>query len=125
MNVEWKDDYKIGHEAIDEQHQNLFKLTNALMVANDVDAVRNVMVQLYKHTREHFELEEAVMRHYKFPELLSHTESHNRLLANLNQISEEVGRGRLDKTSLVQLMTEWSLHHVPKDDARLASFLTS
>jgi hemerythrin len=123
MNVEWKDSYKIGHAVIDQQHQHLFKLSNALMDAEDVGALRRTMVQLYKHTREHFDLEEALMRKSNYPDTEVHTEWHNNLLSRLNDASEEVGRGHVQKDALVQLMYEWSLHHIPKDDAKLSSFL--
>jgi hemerythrin len=123
MSVEWKDNYKVGHDVIDKQHQHLFELTNALLSASEVADLRSSMMQLYKHTREHFELEEALMRQYKFAELAGHCESHNSLLSRLNVVSEGVGLGKVDKDALAKLMNDWALHHVPKDDARLASFL--
>jgi hemerythrin len=124
MNVEWKDAYKIGHAEIDQQHQRLFELTNALMAAKDVGELRRSMVQLYKHTREHFDLEESLMRQYKYPELAQHTEMHDNLLSRLNEVSEEVGRGQVNRSALVQLMGTWALHHIPHEDAQFAVFMS-
>ena len=123
MNVEWKDAYKIGHEVIDQQHQRLFELTNALMDARDVGALRRAMVHLYKHTREHFDLEESLMRQYKFPDLNAHTEEHDNLLTRLNEVSEEVGRGHMNRHALVQLMGSWALQHIPHEDAQFAAHM--
>jgi hemerythrin len=35
MNIEWKDSYRIGDEAIDRQHRELFGLANAMFAAAD------------------------------------------------------------------------------------------
>ena len=123
MSIEWKDAYKIGHAGVDAQHQYLFELTHALMAAEDVPTLRKTLMQLYKHTREHFELEEALMRQLNFPDTRTHTDSHNRLLTRLNVISEEVGQGQLNKPAVDALMTDWALRHIPHDDALLAAFI--
>ena len=123
MSIEWKESLKIGHPEIDKQHQRLFELTNALMAADDVSAVRRLLMQLYKHTREHFELEEALMRQLNFPDINAHTDGHNRLLARLNGISQEVGQGLLDKSAVATLMGDWALRHISHDDARLSAFI--
>lgn len=123
MDFEWNDAYKIGHDLIDRQHQHLFELTAALMAAKDVGALRHAMVLLYKHTREHFDLEEALMRQHRYPDLVAHTASHDNLLARLNEVSEEVGHGLMSRAALVELMNEWALHHIPHDDAKLSDYL--
>ncbi len=123
MSIEWKESFKIGHLHIDEHHQRLFELTNALMAADDIATVRGLLMQLYKHTREHFEVEEALMRKLDFPDISAHTDSHNRLLARLNEVSQEIGQGRMDKSTVDQLMSDWSLRHILHDDAQLTAFI--
>jgi hemerythrin len=123
MKVEWKDAYKTGHEVIDQQHQRLFELTNALMEAHHVGDLRHAMVLLYKHTREHFDIEELLMRQCRYPDLRPHAEMHDNLLSRLNEISEEVGRGHVNRSALVQLMDDWALHHIPHEDAEFAVFM--
>src|SRR5450830_591333 len=120
MKVEWEDAYKIGHEVIDRQHQRLFELTNALMTARGVGDLRHSMVLLYKHTREHFDLEEYLMRQLQYPDLNPHIETHDNLLSRLNEVSEEVGRGHVNRCALIQLMGDWALHHIPNEDAKFA-----
>lgn len=123
MTFEWKDAYKIGQEDIDKQHQHLFELTNALVAADDLPTLRGLIMQLYKHTREHFEAEEALMRKVYFPGVIPHTGYHNSLLNRLNAISQEVGQGRVNKPAIEQLMADWALRHIPNDDALIAAFI--
>lgn len=123
MGIEWKDAYKIGQTDIDEQHQRLFELSNAVSAATDQPTVRQLLMQLYKHTREHFELEEALMREFNYPDSIAHTSLHNSLLAKLNAVSQDVGQGKVDKVAIEKLMTDWVLCHILQDDIKIADFV--
>jgi hemerythrin len=123
MSIEWVESYKMGIANIDKQHQHLFELTNALLEVDNLPGVRALIMQLYKHTREHFELEEDLMRKMKYPGTEEHIGYHNALLDRLNDISNQVGKGQLDRLAIEKLMTDWALRHVPNDDAMIASFL--
>ena len=125
MQIDWKESYKIGHAMIDEEHQQAFVLANNFLAAKGQQAQRNVAIQLYKHTREHFEHEEALMREVAFPDYRAHVEGHTRLITRLNVISHSVGRNDLNQEDLRDLMTDWALNHIAQDDARLAAFVTT
>ena len=125
MLIEWNEACKIGHAETDAQHQHLFEMINAFDAANDVPSLRKVLMQLYKHTREHFELEEALMRKVKFPDTPAHTTAHNSLLTRLNALSQDVGQGKVDKLAINKLMTDWALGHVVVDDAKIATFIAA
>jgi len=123
MSIEWKEAYKIGRPDIDTQHQHLFELTRALMATDDLPTLRGLLMQLYKHTREHFELEEALMRKLNFPDTSAHTDGHNHLLSRLNVVCQEVGQGQVNKSAVDALMSDWALRHVAHDDAQLNVFI--
>ncbi len=123
MSIEWQEAYRIGLNDIDAQHRHLFQLTNDLLQATELDAVRKLIMALYKHTREHFELEESHMRRFGFEPVEQHAHYHNQLLGRLNVISAQVGKGELDKVALEKLMTDWALRHIPGDDAVFAKFV--
>lgn len=123
MTIEWKEAYKIGQDEIDAQHQHLFELTNALMAADDVPTLRKIIMALYKHTREHFELEEALMRKHNFPGTEGHTNYHNSLLSRLNAISQEAGQGKVNKAAIEKLMSDWAIQHTQCDDALIAAYI--
>lgn len=124
MSMEWQDAYRVGQVDIDAQHQHLFELTNALVAADDLSSLRRLIMQLYKHTREHFELEEGLMRKLSFPDTSAHTGYHNSLLERLNAVSQAVGQGEINKPAIEMLMTDWALRHIPNDDAAFAAFMT-
>lgn len=122
MTIEWKDSYKIGDAVIDAEHEHAFRLANQFFDAKDQAAQQVAAMQLYKHAREHFEHEETLMREIKFPGCKGHTERHNHMIARLNEVSQGIGKGALDKLALEALMMDWALQHIAKDDAQLLAF---
>ncbi|MDZ4160835.1 MAG: hemerythrin family protein [Burkholderiales bacterium] len=123
MVLEWKEDYALGHPGIDAQHKELFELINQLAVAQTPEQVKPVLMRLYKHTREHFELEEGLMRQAGYPGLAAHAGYHIALLTRLKALSQDVGKGQLDRPALDKLMTDWALRHTQFDDADAAGYI--
>jgi len=125
MSIEWKDSYKIGDPDIDQQHQYLFELINEFMVVDSLSNLRALLMLLYKHTREHFEKEEELMRKIDFPEYAVHQEHHNQLLRRLSELSMDVGKGYMNKPAINALMSDWASKHVLLDDAKISKFMAS
>jgi hemerythrin len=123
MLVEWKEAYKLGHPGIDAQHMQLFDLINRMADAATPDELKPLLMQLYRHTREHFELEEGEMKAAGYPGLAAHASYHNELLSRLNRVSQDVGNAAVDRSMLNRLMTEWALRHTQFDDADAAGFI--
>ena len=123
MTIEWKDSYCIGEESIDRQHRELFQLANAMFAAADQSAMRLCAMKLYKHVREHFADEEALMKMVHFPGYQAHVDSHNRILLGLNTISQAIGNNTIDPAVATAFLTDWGLNHIPKEDAQVAAFL--
>jgi hemerythrin len=123
MNIEWKDSYCIGEEAIDRQHQELFALANDMFASTDKAALCLCAIQLFKHVREHFADEEALMKMVGFPGYQDHVEAHNRILQNLGEVSHSIGKDAMDPKIVADFLTDWGLNHIPKDDAQVAAFI--
>ena len=122
MTLEWNDRYVTGHAEMDAQHRHLFVLINSMMLANTVDDIKPLLMQLYRHTREHFQQEEELIRNKGFPGLAGHIDGHNRLLSRLNALSAEVGRGVFNKAELVTLVSEWVVNHILHDDIQTLNY---
>ncbi|MBK9443171.1 MAG: hemerythrin family protein [Comamonadaceae bacterium] len=123
MSVVWSDSCKLGDPEVDQQHQYLIELTNEFIAADSLREMRSLIMLLYKHTREHFEKEEELMRRVDFPELAHHQELHNRLLSRLSELSMDVGKGYMNKPAIVALMTDWATKHIVEDDLKVVAFM--
>lgn len=123
MSIEWKDSYTLGDNNLDTQHRQLFELAKKILATEDAATIRSLAVELYRHTRIHFEEEETLMRKRNYPGLASHIDSHNHLLGRLNALSQAIGQGTVDKAALHALMTDWAMFHIPLEDARFEAFL--
>jgi hemerythrin-like metal-binding protein len=119
----WSDSYKIGDASIDAEHEHAFGLANAFLAAQDQKEQQAAAMQLYKHAREHFLEEENLMRKINFPDCKGHTERHNALIGRLNVISHTIGKDGMDKRALATLMTDWAMHHIVEDDAKLVDYI--
>lgn len=123
MKLEWKDSYRVGDEKVDQQHQQMFDLANAMYDAKDQAAMRLAAIRLYQHVREHFADEESLMRKVGFPGYAEHVESHNRMLAALNAISQTIGRNEANPDAVSALLMDWTLNHIPFADAQVANYI--
>jgi len=58
----WLDEYKIGNETVDQQHEFLFELANRIVDDESSDQLTEHAMMLYRHVREHFRAEELLMQ---------------------------------------------------------------
>jgi hemerythrin len=124
MPLQWNDSYSIGEAEIDRQHQHFFDLANAFMAAEGKVELIGSAMAIYKHTREHFGYEEALMRKLNYPGRQAHVEWHDGMIARLNTLSLAIQADRVNKQDLVELSEDWALNHIPVHDAELSQYLT-
>ena len=123
MTLEWNDRYATGNAEIDAQHRHLFALINRMAAANTVDEIKPLLMLLFKHTREHFHQEEALIRRNGYPGLDGHINGHNLLLSRLNAFSADVGNRNFNKPVLVKLMSDWAMNHIVQNDIKALNYV--
>jgi hemerythrin len=123
MTIRWIDAYKIGHEQIDAEHQELFKLVNQFLLANDKGSLTLSAMGMFKYTREHFTHEEDLMHDLGYPSIRDHVGQHNDLLSRLNGIAENIANDTLNKPDLESFLSHWLLNHIGSADAELAGYI--
>jgi hemerythrin len=120
----WLDDYKIGNDTIDQQHQYLFDLANQIVDPyNDVQKTHHNVIALYHYVHEHFIDEESLMRQCNFPGYEEHVKEHQALTQRLREISTGIIRGAISKDSIMSFMCSWVLEHILEKDKMLGEFL--
>ena len=119
----WNDNYRIGNEAVDSQHQRLFELANQLVEVKSDDEIKRLLMLFYQHVREHFEAEEALMKQAQYPGYQEHQREHNQMLDRLVEISEADQLKQWDSTDLKEFVNSWVLVHILGKDMSFGKYL--
>lgn len=128
MFIEWNDaKHSIGIDIIDNQHKELFIITNQLhdilsMEFYQKEAVK-ILKRLYAYTSYHFVSEEALLKEYKYDDLENHKVIHetfrNKIKENLENMKEKQG---FSLKELQDFLVEWILKHIQGTDVKYAAF---
>lgn len=123
--VEWRDEYKIGIEEVDLEHQELIELINQsyseAKEKGSAMAVMDSLGEIFSKISAHFALEEKVMRELNYDQYEEHKEDHERLLDSIRDIMEDVSG--LDDEEFGKQLKHWFVSHFSTKDARMHKFL--
>ena len=123
MSFEWKDSYKIGNAELDAQHQHFFQLAQLFLEAQGKIALTHCAMELYKHTRVHFNYEEKLMRRLNYSGMQAHVDWHNAMIGRLNAISVSIQQDTLNPADLLEVIKDWALNHIPIHDAAFVDYM--
>jgi hemerythrin len=126
--VEWRDEFKIGIEEVDFEHQELIELINELYAETKKEdsamAVMDCLGEIFAKISAHFALEEKVMRDLQYDEYEDHKEDHELLLDSIMDIMDEYADDtRLDEEEFADRLNDWFVRHFSTKDARMHRFL--
>jgi hemerythrin-like metal-binding protein len=115
--VSWKDEYGVGVASVDQQHQKLFSLLNALEAhlrggAPKMDVDRAV-AELEKYARFHFADEERVLEVLLTAPSADHQRQHTYFVTEVAKAGLDLGEGKaVDPLELVEFLRDWLVHHI-------------
>jgi len=126
--VEWRDDFKIGIEEVDFEHQELIELINeSYSAAKDEDSAMDIMDflgEIFSQISAHFALEEKVMRELKYDHYEEHKEDHERLLDSIRDIMDDyMDVSTMEEEKFGNRLSKWFTQHFSTKDARLHKFM--
>ena len=120
----WLDEYKIGDDLIDQQHQYLFDLANQIVAPyNDQQKTHQNVLTLHHYVREHFREEESLMKEYEYPGYEEQVKEHNLLANRLHEVSSGILTGEIKREEVIEFMRNWLLDHILGKDMLLGEFL--
>ncbi len=130
MPMVWSNSFSIGVEAIDKQHQELFKRTNQLLEAcqqgRGKEAVSKTLTFLEDYVNTHFSYEESLMQKYAYPEFTAHQNLHREFTQSLLKLKQEAQNniGLSLVTQVNKFVVDWWINHITKVDKKLGAFLS-
>lgn len=117
----WDKRYSVGNEEIDSQHRRLFDLGNEIQNIQLCDVTKTIM-NLYKHTTQHFDTEEQHMKAIGYPKLIQHRELHNGLISGLNNLIEKPIDSYIGLEVLKKFVYNWIIDHILNHDKKYFEF---
>jgi hemerythrin len=132
MQVTWSDEkHSVGIAEIDEQHKELFLITNNLYAAKELRlpldrrmAMQMYLKRLLAYVHFHFAAEEELMENCRYPELDAHAGLHAGFkvkILKLMEVAKEGGEPRLDE--LLDFLVHWIVFHVQDEDRKYVRYL--
>lgn len=119
----WNDSYLLGHAGIDDTHREFVELVDALMTAED-DGLEEALVAFERHAEAHFEQENLWMSLDGFPARDCHVDEHDKVLASVREVKEELAAGnRQVVRELALALKDWFPGHADYMDSALATWL--
>lgn len=123
--VEWRDEFKTGHDSVDHEHFEMIQLineTHAHLSENaPIDEIEECLGEIYAQISAHFALEETEMRLRNYDEFEAHKADHEKLLDKLLELMDSFDAGDFEGMSeeLSRCLRDWFVNHFKTMDSRL------
>lgn len=117
-NFKWSQDYSVGNELLDAQHQKILKICEDINARIDAGATdfSSYILALSHYAQTHFKTEENLLHETGYPDLESHEQAHRIFYAKLAKLHVNNMHGRLDVDELREFVNEWWLEHILIED---------
>jgi hemerythrin len=119
----WRDEYALGHQTMDETHEEFVECVHALQSVED-ENLANALESFAEHAQRHFGDEDAAMRETAYESAGCHIDEHAAVLRSLDEVRSLLAQGHTEVVrSFAQALTEWFPEHVRVMDRGLARWL--
>ena len=129
--VEWKEDFSIGVETVDEQHKGLFNLANELYDVCEKEGVtteyfKEVLQKTVNYVILHFSTEERIMKQYNDPCYEEHQNEHGIFVRKVMQEAANLENGEADAPKVfMDFLRDWIGKHVTGTDIKIGQHIES
>ncbi len=126
--LSWSNQYLIGNELVDAEHEQLFRLLNDFHTrwvdAHDRQDIAKVLNQLIVYAQLHFRHEEKIMADTCFPKLAEHQQIHEAMVDTIFHLqkSYEEANLRLEMDTM-KFVKSWLVGHILENDYLFRDFL--
>jgi len=127
--LEWRDEYSVGIEVIDNDHRKLLNLINQFQTAvfyrTGKDFEEEAFNALVDYTRTHFRREENLMEKYGYPDFEAHRAEHRKMIAQVEAcMAQYQTEGRqVPLKRAVVFLRDWLINHINGTDQAYSGFL--
>lgn len=124
---EWDDSLALGIPEIDAQHRVLLDLLNALYEAilarEPGRGYRDALDGALAYARDHFLVEEELMRRSSYPRLDKHVLRHQEFVDKMAGLAENADEpGSAEAEDMLEFLRDWLIGHIMGGDQTFARY---
>ena len=124
---EWRDEYCIGNEAIDKQHQLFFawleEFDEAVTKGEGGEHLFVTIERLVAYARNHFAFEEQLMQKGKYEHFTRHRALHEAFKNDLAVMIKKHAKGALRALELSEFVGGWLRQHIMTEDQKFKDII--
>lgn len=130
--ITWKEEYSVGISVVDEQHQELIKMTNelqAICLAGQSMVQQRFMDIIHKtvdYIAFHFSTEEKLMKAASYPDFASHKKEHDIFVQKVIETladSQKLFRKKSAPYKFAAFLRAWISDHIAKIDKAFGNYM--
>ncbi len=129
----WKEKYKLGIPAIDEQHKELFRrvlafietVRSPLACEQKRQMVTETLNFMKQYIVEHFRAEEEYQRLIGYPDLIEHAKMHENMVKFVIEVEAQYLQHGYNDQLIQQFsgkLLAWLINHVAAQDQMIADY---
>lgn len=123
MPIQWQSTFSVGIQVIDEQHQHLIQIINALAAELDTKVgpveVKDFFKEFVNYGEYHFQTEETYFNKYDYPERPAHLAAHAEYRKTMQSFLVREGDSRTIAAELLAFLEKWWVGHITGMDQTL------
>ncbi|MDP4147119.1 MAG: bacteriohemerythrin [Bacillota bacterium] len=121
----WKEEYELGIEKIDNEHQKLFEIANKgyELLKNDFyvdkyDRIMDIIVELKDYAQFHFSAEEEYLASIGYKKLFTHKIQHDYFMQKISNVNIKEIDNNQDKyiQDILDFIVTWIKEHILEKD---------
>jgi hemerythrin len=129
MPIQWREQFCVGNDLIDSDHQYLLEIINKAelaLKANQLAQLPPLLDELAHYGQLHFQREEGVAKAVGYPNAEQLHVSHEALVDKLKTVRSELSDTWTDEaiTHFTTFLRDWLINHVIKEDMLMKPWLT-
>ncbi len=122
--LQWKPEYSVGIESMDDEHREMIELINLVYEelgdSPDNDQIDSFLGDIFSSISMHFALEERIMRNTNYYEYPAHKADHEKLLDEIRDLMDSFADDpEAGARVLQENLSTWFSEHFSSFDARL------
>ncbi len=128
--ISWtKEQFATNVSTHDSEHQEIFRLVNALgdaVGSGDRSAIGKQLDALISCVADHFASEEANFAKFDYPDFTAHKAEHDKLVATCLDLQKKFHAGEAEVTGdTAGFVVGWLTNHIPSIDKLYGPFLNA